>query len=96
MQWHTVVFNKGDQLVKDAEAQAFMHSFNKRYRELCGPTAGMLKGVEIHHKKDEYGHHIYHVSPMAASIGEQLLRAYSAVACAANPRLEEFEKMTPL
>ena len=71
MPWHTVVFNRGDQLVKDTEAQAFMHNFDKKYRDFLGPTPGRLDGVEIHHKKDECGNHIYPVSPMAASIGEQ-------------------------
>jgi len=75
MQWHTVVFNRGDQRGKDTATQACMHSFVNRYREFLGPTPGRLTGVEIQHTKDECDNHLYHVSPMAASIGAPVLHA---------------------
>jgi hypothetical protein len=96
MQWHTVVFNRGDQRVKDTAAQAFMQDFRTRYQEFVGHTAGCLDGVEIHHTQDEGGNHLYHFSPVAASIGAQLLREFGAVACAENPRLEECEMVKNL
>ena len=93
MQWHTVVIDSGDQFAKDSDANAFMNKFDKTHREYVSRIDGIPEGFEVWHKRDAQGNHIYQFSPIASSIGEDLLRPRSATACDVKPNLTGYAEI---
>jgi len=87
MPWYRVEIPESD--VASDSATALMEKFAEVYlTELFSepPT-----GISVHYRAEDG--HVYYFSPGASKLAPELLREWSATACATDPDLSDFEEI---
>ncbi len=68
-----------------------MEKFGKAYRGAL--SSDEPTDVSVHHRETAEGGHVYYFSPRASKLAPELLREWSATACATDPDLGDFEEI---
>ncbi len=87
MPWYRVDIPDSD--VAADSATALMENFAIAYRGAL--SSGEPSDVSVHYRAE--GGHVYYFSPGASKFAPELLRQFSATACAEEPDLSDFRKV---
>jgi len=86
MPWHRVIIKHSGEA--HLSAQGLMIPFMKQYKD-----AGAPEGVSVYISREDGGDRTYYFSSNASSLAKDLLHAFQARRCFAEPNLESFRKI---
>ncbi len=82
MPWYRI------EIPESESAIALMNAFEGAY--IVELSSEPPTDVSVHHRETAEGGHVYYFSPEASKIAPELLRQFSATACAEEPDLSDF------
>ena len=89
--WHRVIIPDDDIAVADINARGLMSEYVMAHLAYVVQHGLTHDDVVYHDTHGERGH-VYYFSPQASTIGAEVLREYSATACAEPHNLTELRK----
>ena len=87
MPWYQV------EIAENPSAIALMNAFELVHMDELSSSPVPPTDVSVHHHETAAGSHVYCFSPGASKLAPELLREWSATACATDPDLSDFEEI---